>query len=158
MPYDNQRWSLVFVPTIKKTRRRPQTRRTDMSLSAGIPSFIKSLFGNWNTTRVICPVMPTARNISERASSQLESRAKTLKGRRLCQPGITSIGYQLHQPACFLNESGNLLKHSLINICSFRCIKLPHMPFQMHKALAAFGSLGVFRKAFLPPLGSSQML
>ena len=65
---------------------------------------------------------------------------------------------QLHQPACFLNESGNLLKHSLINICSFRCIKLPHMPIQMHKALAAFGSLGVFRKAFLPPLGSSQML
>merc|ERR1712107_833033 len=38
-------------------------------------------------------------------------------------------------------------------VVSARCIKLPHMPFLMHKALAAFGSLGVFRKAFLPPLG-----
>merc|ERR1712107_499016 len=80
------RLSLVFVPTIKKTRRRPQTRRTDMSLSA---------------------VTPTARNISERASSQLESRAKNLRGRRLSARCIKHLRHLAHlassgKPSCLL--------------------------------------------------------
>ena len=86
-----ERWSPVSVPTIKKTRRPPQTRKTDMWLSAGVSdclfhlSFEKELFLVQHL--IWCPAMPRTKNTSGLVFSQLGSLVKNLKGRKSSQPG-----------------------------------------------------------------------